>query len=358
MTETIAHAERIFGESQHKFTMIRMWDAMAVKSVASLIMEGAMKVSIADAKKRLFELVQLACAQVASQLVLQLLQIEELILQRLELAHRGLGDAGAGEGVERFLGDDEPAVPAQRHQIVGHAIDFTDADHATGKVYCRAEHEYGVKWIVQAICYFDAYERRDPNYEAILADLRSLLLHLPEDETVVFQDEVDLNLNPKIGCMWMRRCQQAEVVTPGDNKKCYLAGSLHWRTGTLLTTKGPKRDGALFVRHLHELRRRLRRYRVIHVICDNAKFHYDCWAVWEFCHQYGERVQLHFLPKYAPELNPIERVWWVLHEQITRNHQCRSLEELVDLTLAWLTDRKRFKIDTSAYNEPQLTTAA
>ena len=146
--------------------------------------------------------------------------------------------------------------------------------------------------------------RRDPQREVILAGLRGLLLHLPEDETVVFEDEVDINLNPKIGCMWMRKGHQAEVVTPGDNKKCYLAGSLHWRTGALLTTAGPKRDGQLFVRHLHDLRRRLRRYRVIHVICDNAKFHYDCWAVWEFCQQYGERVQLPLLAKVRAGVEP------------------------------------------------------
>jgi putative transposase len=193
--------------------------------------------------------------------------------------------------------------------------------------------------------------RQDPERAAILADLRQVLLHLPADETAVFTDEVDINLNPKIGPMWMRRGQQAAVVTPGDNAKGYLAGSLHWRTGVLFTTAGPKRDGKLFVRHLHELRRRLRRYKKIHVICDNAKFHYDCWAVWEFVAKYGERVVLHFLPKYAPELNPIERVWWRLHEAITRNHQCRSLEELVDLALAWLTDRRRFKVQDRAYLE-------
>ena len=196
-------------------------------------------------------------------------------------------------------------------------------------------------------------KRRDPERETKLQKLRMLLLSLPEDETVVFEDEVDLNLNPKIGSMWMLQGQQAEVVTPGDNDKCYAAGSLHWRTGKLFTTIGPKRDGELFVRHLHELRRKLRRYRKIHVICDNAKFHHDCWAVWEFCAQYGERVELHFLPKYAPELNPIERIWWVLHEQITRNHQCQSLEELVDLVLAWLTDRKHFKVEDAAYREAQ-----
>jgi transposase len=191
--------------------------------------------------------------------------------------------------------------------------------------------------------------RQDPLREQILAELRRLLVGLPDDETAVFQDEVDIHLNPKIGCMWMRKGEQAEVATPGDNDKAYLAGSLHWRTGALITTEGPQRDGKLFVAHLQELRRRLRRYKVIHVICDNAKFHHSCWEVWEFCYRYGNRVQLHFLPKYAPDLNPIERVWWRLHEAITRNHQCKSLEELVDLALTWLTDRKYFKVQDEAY---------
>lgn len=48
------------------------------------------------------------------------------------------------------------------HQIVGHQIDLVDADHATGKVYCRAEHERGDEWIDMAILYDDEYERRGP----------------------------------------------------------------------------------------------------------------------------------------------------------------------------------------------------
>lgn len=47
------------------------------------------------------------------------------------------------------------------HMICGHRIDFIDADHANGAVYCRAEHEDGSSWVVMAICYFDTYERRD-----------------------------------------------------------------------------------------------------------------------------------------------------------------------------------------------------
>jgi putative transposase len=194
--------------------------------------------------------------------------------------------------------------------------------------------------------------RTDPRKEEILQALRVLLRDLPDDETVVFQDEADVNLNPDIGCMWMRKGQQAKVVTPGDNAKCYLAGSLHWRTGVLFTTAGPKRDADLFVRHLHELRRKLRRYRKIHVICDNAKFHWDCWAVWEFVAQYGDRVVLHFLPKYAPECNPIERVWWHLREAITRNHSCQDLPERIEQVLGWLTERKAFPVEDAVYRLP------
>jgi putative transposase len=194
--------------------------------------------------------------------------------------------------------------------------------------------------------------RSDPNRQAILDGLRTLLRDLPDDETAVFQDEADLNLNPEVGCMWMAQGQQAELPTPGDNDKCYLAGSLHWRTGTLFQTVGPKRDGALFARHLDELRKKLRRYKVIHVICDNARFHTH-GAVAQFLKEHGDRVKIHLLPKYAPECNPVERVWWRLREAITRNHHCRSLQELVELTLAWLTERKSFRVKDSVYEAQQ-----
>jgi len=193
--------------------------------------------------------------------------------------------------------------------------------------------------------------RTDPDRDAALAGLRALLRDLPDGETAVFEDEVDLNLNPEVGCLWMRRGEQAELPTPGDNAKCYLAGSLHWRTGTLIATEGPKRDGPLFVRHLDQLRRALRRYQKIHVICDNARYH-KYGAVARFLKEHGDRIELHYLPKYSPECNPVERVWWRLREAITRNHGCATLAELVDLVLAWLTERKAFRVQDSIY-QPQ-----
>jgi transposase len=191
-------------------------------------------------------------------------------------------------------------------------------------------------------------DRTDPDRETILGKLRALLRDLPDDETAVFEDEVDINLNPDIGFMWMRRGQQAEVVTPGDNEKKYLAGSLHWRTGALLApVTGPKRNGPLVAAHLEELCRRLRRYKVIHVIWDSPRIHL-CGAVVK---AHGGRLVLHQLPKYAPECNPVERVWWHLREEITRNHTCRTIAELVDLVFRWLEGRERFVVEDQVYHE-------
>ena len=192
----------------------------------------------------------------------------------------------------------------------------------------------------------------DPQRQQKLRRIRELLRDLPLDEAVVFQDEVDVNLNPDIGCTWMQRGQQAQVVTPGNNVKRYLSGSMSWRSGELVVTEGTRRNAELFVRHLDDLRRRFRHYRVVHVICDNARFHTIAGSrvVRQYMNEHGDRIVLHYLPAYSPQDNPIERVWWHLHEQVTRNHQCQSIEELLKLTMAWLDDRGAFKIEGAMYD--------
>ena len=82
----------------------------------------------------------------------------------------------------------------------------------------------------------------DLEYDTKLRRIQRLLTRLPPDETAVFQDEVDVHLNPKIGCCWMVRGQQAEVVTPGNNVKRHLSGSLVWRTGTMIVSSPGNRD--------------------------------------------------------------------------------------------------------------------
>src|SRR5262245_55335153 len=126
------------------------------------------------------------------------------------------------------------------------------------------------------------------------------------------------------------------------------------RSVTVFLTEGRPREGrsaALFLRHLDDLRRAFRHYKVIHVICDNANFHKPdkSKAVRAYLAEWSGRVVLHYLPTYSPDCNPVERVWWRLHEAVTRNHRCQTMQELLDLTFDWFATRTHFRVDTAVY---------
>ena len=117
-----------------------------------------------------------------------------------------------------------------------------------------------------------------------------------------------------------------------------------------VTEAAPKqgRNGALFLRQLDALRRRLRRYRKIQVICDNASGHTSLEVI-QYLGEWEDRIKVHLLPSSSPDLNPLERVWWHLHESITRNHRCKDLSELRDQVFAWLGQENPFQIEGSVY---------
>jgi len=45
------------------------------------------------------------------------------------------------------------------HHIGNHIIEFKDADHATGVVYSKNEHEMPTDWVIMQMMYVDDYER-------------------------------------------------------------------------------------------------------------------------------------------------------------------------------------------------------
>ena len=57
---------------------------------------------------------------------------------------------------------------------------------------------------------------KGPAHAYKLGKIRRLLRELPDCEVAVFQDEVDINTNTKIGSMWMWRGCRAEAVMPGN----------------------------------------------------------------------------------------------------------------------------------------------
>jgi len=168
--------------------------------------------------------------------------------------------------------------------------------------------------------------------------LRELQRNPGRREVVLFADEVDIHLNPRIGRDWMLPGQQKLVLTPGQNRKAFLAGAYDPRTGRLTCVDGDRKAVWLFLNLLRALLRVYRSARRIHLILDNYVIH-KSELVAAFLRTVGQKIQLHFLPPYCPEENRIERLWRDVHDSITRNHRCRMLQHLLDQVREYLESR-------------------
>jgi transposase len=165
--------------------------------------------------------------------------------------------------------------------------------------------------------------------ESRLKQIDRIITRSPANEPVYFQDEVDIHLNPRIGKDWMPPGQRRVVITPGQNEKRYLAGALDARTGELVWTEGDKKASWLFCNLLRKLAKKHPDAPAIHLVVDNYCIHSSKVTTQVLEDELGDRIRLHFLPPYCPDHNRIERVWRDLHDNVTRNHRCRTMSELM-----------------------------
>ena len=180
------------------------------------------------------------------------------------------------------------------------------------------------------LCPWDSERRKRK-----LAGLRRLARNATAAEPVFYEDEMDVHLNPKIGRDWMLPGHRRYVVTPGQNKKRFVAGALNAQTRKLTWVDASTKASDLFCKLVWKLATEHRAAKRIHLIVDNYIIH-SSKKTRRFLSQFGGRVVLHFLPPYCPDDNRIERLWLDLHANVTRNHRCKSMEELMVHVIAFM----------------------
>jgi len=198
----------------------------------------------------------------------------------------------------------------------------------------------------------------DPERVEKLARIRHTLETLGKREVVVFADELDIHLLPKVGYQWMPQGETVKLVTPGQNQKHYLAGALELKTGRIVHCEGVRKTNALFRALLDSLEQRYPKARVdkVYVVVDNYGIHKaKAVAQWLAAHP---RFAFLFLPTYCPQANPIERAFGDVHDQCTRNHHHHRIEALVRDVEQHLATNGPWPYKLSPlYYSPEVTTA-
>jgi transposase len=198
----------------------------------------------------------------------------------------------------------------------------------------------------------------DPERIEKLARSRHIYETLGKREVLLFADELDIHLLPKVGYQWMPKGATVKLVTPGQNHKHYLAGALEPTTGRIVHCLGAHKTNVLFRALLDGLERQYSKTRFdkVYVVVDNYGIH-KAKAVerWLAAHP---RFTLLFLPTYCPQANPIERAFGDVHDKCTRNHQRQHIEELIRDVEQHLATNGPWPYKLSQlYYTPEVTTA-
>jgi putative transposase len=225
---------------------------------------------------------------------------------------------------------------------------------ASAETVRRWVHEVGWVWKRSKLVAKDD----DPRRVERLARIRFIFEQLTGDEAMVFADELDIHLLPKVGYAWMPQGTQMTVMTPGTNEKHYLAGALDLATGTLLHCVAARKTNALFRDLLSCLDAcyPAERYTRLYVVVDNYTIHHaKAVEQWLAAHP---RFTLLWLPTYCPRANPIERAFGDVHDLCTRNHTRKRLRDLVADVEAHLHLNGPWQYRLSElYYEPAVTAA-
>lgn len=118
--------------------------------------------------------------------------------------------------------------------------------------------------------------------------------------------------------MWSLKGQQPQILTYGGRKRQHLIGAVDPMEGILHAAFS---DTLKTVQFQHFLERLLARYPgdwKLVIVLDNARAHHSK-ELEPFLDANKERLELVFLPKYSPDLNPIEWFWKLLRKRVTHN---------------------------------------
>jgi transposase len=164
-----------------------------------------------------------------------------------------------------------------------------------------------------------------------------LMASLAVDEAVYFADAVHPEYQTKPAFGWVRAGSRPAVKTTAGRGRVNIHGALDLETFDAPFVEPTTVDGVSAAQLLARIEARNPDKRVIHVIWDNAAYHKGP-DVRAFLARPDCRIHLIQLPPYCPHLNPIERLWAVMHQRVTHNRHYPTQKQFADAILAFFRE--------------------
>ena len=162
----------------------------------------------------------------------------------------------------------------------------------------------------------------------------SLLRSLPANEAVYFADAVHPEYQTRPAFGWMKKGSNTALKTTAGRQRVNIHGALCLENFDVPFVEVIKVNGDSSVALLAKIEAQNPEKSTIHVIWDNAPYH-KCEQVRDWLSRPDCRINLIRLPAYCPHLNPIERLWGVLHQYVTHNRFYETQPKFATAILAF-----------------------
>jgi transposase len=156
-----------------------------------------------------------------------------------------------------------------------------------------------------------------------LAEYEKLKATISSTETICFIDGVHPTHNVQLAYGWIRKGVSKEISANSGRSRINLTGAIDILSHNVVIQEDKTLNAEATIRFFNKLGLAYPEKTKVHVFCDNAGY-YRNKLVTEYLKT--SKINLHFLPPYSPNLNPIERLWKWMKEKTVYNSYYEEFE--------------------------------
>jgi transposase len=198
------------------------------------------------------------------------------------------------------------------------------------KLLARLELEYRKPQVIP--------RKLDPvKQQAFIDSYENLLNNLGDDEAVMFADAVHPTHEVRPAGCWAPKNTKIAFEQTSGRERLNIHGAIDLETGATRMIEVTTVDSVSTIQLLIAISYMYRSKKRIHVFLDNARYHH-ARMVQAWLAQTGCRIKLHFIPSYCPHLDPIERLWGLMHKHVTHNRSHATYNDFCKSVLHFLRE--------------------
>ena len=149
-----------------------------------------------------------------------------------------------------------------------------------------------------------------------ISEYETLKKEVGSDEPILFMDAVHPTQETKLAYGWIRTGKTKHVDTTASRTRLNIVGAIQLgHISETLTSQYKTINAESIVDFMSAIRAKYDSKKV-HLILDRSGYHRAALVAKKATEL---NIELHFLPPYSPNLNPIERLWKVMNEKVRNN---------------------------------------